>query len=205
MTLIILVGIPTEHSNSHNSLCRTLIKRSRAIRALRYTTTIEVTPFLDLGKHPESSNAFSRAITLDPKFAHAYVSRAIVNSSLKKLDEVIADSSRAIELQPASTLAYFLRGTSYFSKDVYAKAVADLDVFIGSANANPAYIPDAYFLRGSAHTLLGNGQKGVDDLTRYITMKPTDNQVYTARAAAYRVLKKPDLAAADEKKAASMK
>ena len=46
--------------------------------------------------------------------------------SLKQLDRAIADLNKAIDLDPKSGDAYFLRGNAYRQKQQYEKALADL-------------------------------------------------------------------------------
>jgi len=146
---------------------------------------------------------FTRAISLKPDYSSAYFERGYAYMELKDYPKSEADFTKVISLDPANVEAYYNRGTLYYRTKEYAKSIADLDKYIALSPADKNLMADGYENRGLAFRFSGNAARSVEDLTKAIELAPTKNR-YLNRAAAYRLLKKVDLADADEKKAATI-
>jgi tetratricopeptide (TPR) repeat protein len=169
--------------------------------ALFYTNRAVI--YTKMKDMPAVIENLSKAIELKKDDAMLYFNRGFAYMDQKDNDKAIADFSQAITLDPQYPLSYFNRGTTYYSQKEYAKAVADFDKFISLNSGDPSVVADGYLNRGQAKFALEDYQKAVEDFTKSIEISPKKN-AYLARANAYRALKKEDLAAADEKKAATL-
>jgi Tfp pilus assembly protein PilF len=69
---------------------------------------------------------------------------------------------------------------------------------------NDVYQADGYINRGIAYMNLGRREEALADFTKVIELDPKRANGYKARAMIYRDMKKDDLAAADEKRAAEL-
>jgi len=94
---------------------------------------------------------------------------------------VIADCTRAIELDPRYGHAYCFRGMARCSKGDYDKAIADLDkaIELDPKNARASY------WRGLAYCWKGDYAKAIADCTRAIELDPEDGRGSYYRACAY--------------------
>ncbi len=71
----------------------------------------------------------TQAIRIDPKYANAFVARALAWEGKKDIDRAAADYSEAIRLEPglaATATAYHNRGVIWLNKKDYDRAIADL-------------------------------------------------------------------------------
>jgi tetratricopeptide (TPR) repeat protein len=73
--------------------------------------------------------------------------------------QAIKDFSKAIELNPRDTYAYYKRGFSYLRIDDYAQAIKD---FSNAIEINPS-LAEAYYGRGVAFESLGYKDKAIAD------------------------------------------
>jgi len=146
---------------------------------------------------------YDAAIKFDPSYALAYSGRGLLSSDQSRLDDAIVDFTKAIELDPAYEEPYYNRGTMYYQRKEYAKAIPDFDKYVGLVK-DPVYLADGHLNRGLSHLNTGNLQNALDDSNKVIALRPTFAKGYTLRALVYREMKKPELAAADEKRAAEL-
>ncbi len=160
--------------------------------------------YVDMQKNDLALADYAKAIAGDPKLAFAYAQRGILLQQMGKNDDAIADLSKAIELDPANPEPFYNRGVAFSGKQDYAKAIPDYDKYIAAVK-DPNMLGDAHMNRGIAYAYTPGGmEKSLADFTKVIELKPNWANGYLARAMIYRELKKDDLAAADEKKAASL-
>jgi tetratricopeptide (TPR) repeat protein len=96
-------------------------------------------------------------------------------------DDAIADSSRAIELNPDFAVAYAQRAFAYNKKGAYDDAIADLNRAI---ELDPDFA-QAYSQRGFAHNEKGAYDDAIADLNRAIELDPDFAVAYAQRAFAY--------------------
>ena len=85
--------------------------------------------YIDLGKHTEGRNDYTKAINLSPDNPNPYVYRGLSFYSTNKFEEAIADLTKAIELRDKTynglTELYY-RGKSYLALDRKDEGLADL-------------------------------------------------------------------------------
>ncbi len=101
--------------------------------------------------------------------------------------------TKAIELDPKDTYAYFYRGGAYNNLGEYQKAIADCTKII---ELNPKDT-HAYNNRGIAYNKLAEYQKAIDDYTKAIELDPKDAYVYYYRGGAYAHQGLPTVACSD--------
>ncbi|AFY95467.1 tetratricopeptide repeat protein [Chamaesiphon minutus PCC 6605] len=103
---------------------------------------------------------FDRAISIDPKYAEAYINRAVAKLGLGDKQGAISDYSRAIEIDPQDALNYYNRGVAKFDAGDKQGALSDFNRAI-------AIKPDdaeSYCNRGAVKLSLGNKKGGIADL-----------------------------------------
>jgi tetratricopeptide (TPR) repeat protein len=61
---------------------------------------------LHFGKYPDALQDLNKAITLNPRYAEAYLYRANLYQAMGKTKEAAADFRRVIQIDPVQTLAY---------------------------------------------------------------------------------------------------
>lgn len=148
---------------------------------------------------------FTKAIGMKSDNSSWYFGRGFAYMELKNYVKALPDFTKVMALNPGDAEAYYNRGTIYYRTREYTKAISDLDKYIGLNQAHPQFMADGYENRGLAHFYLGNTQKAIDDFTKTIELDPKAKSAYGNRAMAYRKIGKVALAAADEKKAATLK
>jgi tetratricopeptide (TPR) repeat protein len=158
----------------------------------------------DMGKKQEAVEDYGRAISVDPKFALAYANRGHYFAEIAKTDDALKDLSMAIELDPTYAEAYYTRAMVYRSRKEFGKAIPDLDKYIALNPGNDQYLADGYLNRGIAYVSSGKLEQAEKDMTKAIELSPSYVDAYKARAILYRQMKKENLAAADERKAAQL-
>ena len=99
---------------------------------------------------------YSKAIELDPKYAHAWYNRGVAYNKLGQPDKAVADFSRAIELDPKYAHAWNNRGVAYNKLGQPDKAVAD---FSKAIELDPKYAL-AWYNRGLAYSQAGPAGQG---------------------------------------------
>ena len=160
--------------------------------------------YRDMKNYTQAIAEYTRAAEVDGKHAPAYVGRGHVYMMQKDLVRALADFTKSIEIDPKEGEGYYNRGTVYFQQTEYAKALPDFDKYISLGTAAPASLADGYQNRGICHLATGAPQKAIDDMNKVLSIDPNRGSVYRVRAMAYKQLNQPDLAAADERKAAEM-
>jgi tetratricopeptide (TPR) repeat protein len=74
------------------------------------------------GNSVGSLEDYDYALKLDPKFANAYLGRAILYAYKREFDSALKDYSAAILFNKLLALAYSGRGVIYLMKEKYADA-----------------------------------------------------------------------------------
>lgn len=111
---------------------------------------------------------FDQAISLDPKFAPAYIGRAYArhmdtDASVKATDsDIISDLDRAIELSPRLVYAWYNKGTLLYEATDYPRAE---ECFTRAIEINPDF-PEAYFNRALVYLAQGDRDRAFADLSR---------------------------------------
>jgi len=80
------------------------------------------------GESEQALRNYSRAIELDPATQlNAYISRAVIYNETNKIDEAIADLTKAATINPKDYRIFYNRAISYFYKQDYDKSWDDLN------------------------------------------------------------------------------
>lgn len=109
------------------------------------------------------------------------------------LDASIRMSTKAIELQPAYSSAYFNRATALMHLNQFEDAIRD---FTQSISINPREI-DAYINRGSTYQMSGQPELAVQDYASAIALQPENPKPYYDRGAVQQQQGQLDAAMAD--------
>lgn len=111
----------------------------------------------------------SEAIRIDPKYAFAFWTRAMLWESKGDFDQAIADYSEAIRLEPG-TAYYISRAEAWRTKHDYDKAIVDYSEAIRLNSAETWKLAQAYNGRGEVWLAEKQYQKAVDDITEAIRL-----------------------------------
>jgi len=134
------------------------------------------------GNNTDAEKAFSKAIELNPQYAHAYYNRGTIYGRIGNYQPAIKDFSKAIELNPPRLAeVYYNRGVAYGKIGNYQQAIKD---FSKAIELNPQYA-DAYNNRGVAYGKIGNTQHAITDYNTAIVLNPQDAMFYFNRGIMY--------------------
>lgn len=151
--------------------------------------------YYQAGRLPEAVEHYNEAIKLNPRYAEAYLNRAISLDALHRDEPAMADFNTAIDLDPGAAFAYQLRGNAWFGRRQYDRAIADYTRTISLA---PDIAATSYYNRGNSYQAQGQFDLAVEDFTRAVELQPDYCEAYNNRAAIYCVqMNRCDLAWAD--------
>jgi len=144
------------------------------------------------GNLKEATNAYSKAIQLNPQYAEAYIGRGAAYDDLGNFQQAINDFGKAIELKPRSAEAYYNRGATYYRLVVFGSGAADksgnfqraINDLSKTIELNPQYA-GAYIMRGLAYDKSGNYQQAVNDFTKATQLDPQQASLYIKLGLAY--------------------
>jgi len=140
--------------------------------------------FFEKGKYDDAISNYSKAISLDAKYALAYGNRGYAYLQKKQANLVIPaiqDCTKAISLQPTAPDFYFYRGEAYTQKKVVDSAITDFTKAIQLGPDTSEY----YTSRGKAYNQKSFFDLAVPDFTKAIKLRPDNPDNYVNRAAAY--------------------
>ena len=121
-------------------------------------------------------------------------------NSLRKSDDfegAVASYTRALELNPMATKAYYGRGLAYETRGDLDKAIAD---FTEAINLKATFA-EAYEMRGHAHGSKFEYEAAIADENQAIELAPADAYAYHVRGTVYGNLNKLEQALADFREA----
>lgn len=147
---------------------------------------------LRTARYSEAVLSLGRAVSLQPRFAEAYLLRGRAYLGLNDTDHAIADFSKTIELNPTDLGAYYALANVRFTRGDFRDVVAACDHIV-TLQPNAA---KAYNLRGSAYQKLGQLDQALGDLSRAVQLAPNVDNLYE-RGDIYRKLGENQLAVAD--------
>ncbi|MEQ1884079.1 MAG: tetratricopeptide repeat protein [Bryobacteraceae bacterium] len=125
-----------------------------------------------------ATDAYARAIQLDPMNDAAFLHRAYCFHQLSADDAAISDFTEALAVQPNSSRAYLGRATSYAAIGERAKALDDSDEAL---RRDPNSF-EAYLLRGRLYQQQGDSTRALADFTAAQTLAPKSEQPLLSRA-----------------------
>lgn len=138
----------------------------------------------------EAVSACNQVIRQEPRNAAAYNARGIAQGNI---DEALSDYTKAINLDPKLTNAYFNRALAHKQKGDLDRAIADYSKVI-DLEPNDA---GAYNGRGNTYGSKGDADRAIADLSRAIDLDPKFALAYTNRGIAMTAKGDLDLAIAD--------
>ena len=89
------------------------------------------------------------AISLDPSYVEAHISRGAILYNLGKYDKAITEENQALAINPSSAEAYGNRAESWDMKGEYDKAKADFFQAIAIDPNCPSYYNDLAFFQAT--------------------------------------------------------
>jgi tetratricopeptide (TPR) repeat protein len=159
------------------------------------------------GTWQQAMDSYTMAIDLDPGYADAYFSRAMIALVITKdYSQAIRDFSRCMELEPKTSshlFVYLYRGSAYIGLGDHRRAIMDYDRVI-ELNYDTSITSMAYAGRGDAHAWLGNYNQTIKDYDKAIELYPKNSIAFAHRGWAYVHLKNYMQATSDFKIAAKL-
>jgi tetratricopeptide (TPR) repeat protein len=142
---------------------------------------------------------FSRAIALNPGYRSAYANRAIAYAKTHEYDKSIADSRRAIELEPRNPTNYLEYGSiggefQQLGRNDSANLYLDRAIEL-----NPGYA-EGLNNRGVIKVWRGDLAGAVADFSRAIALSSGYRDAYANRAIAYAKMHEYEKSAADRRR-----
>ena len=121
------------------------------------------------GNMPEGLKEIELAIKLDPQHAtRDYAVRALIRLAQGKPSEAVADASKALEINPRTIDAHFIRGQAFMKLKEFTKAIGDFDVLIRVSPEVAGY----WTLRAEARARLGDTKGAVEDNSQALRVSP---------------------------------
>ncbi len=96
--------------------------------------------------------------------------------------------------EPTDAAGYLERGSRYGRNGVYHRAIQDFTAAIELDSG----LTEAWYNRGCSWYEVGELEKAIADLTRAITLSPTNGLYYGQRSLVYHFNDQPELAEADQ-------
>ncbi len=143
--------------------------------------------------YDKAAELLSVAIEGNPKLTPAYILRGLAYAAKDRLDDALADFSKAITLTPGDERAYMLRAAVYQQKKDYEKAIAD---YTQALNRKPE---DAGLLldRGVCYAATEMEDKALADFERAVQSEPKNARAWQLRGSLYSQMGKKEKALAD--------
>jgi tetratricopeptide (TPR) repeat protein len=143
-------------------------------------------------KFEQAIDDFTAAINVAPESAYCYFHRGLAKIELTRVDEGIADLTRALELDPKPQ-GFIKRGEVYFSLEKLDLALAD---FSKALEVDPEQ-RTARFRRGAVLQAMGRDQEALADYTQLIDDGVKPAELFHRRGLVFRKLKDWSAAKAD--------
>jgi len=152
--------------------------------------------FFEKAKYDDAISNYSKAISLDAKYALAYGNRGfayVLKKQPNLIIQAIQDCTKAISLRPAAPDFYFYRGEAYLQKKLIDSAIID---FTKAIQLGPD-TSDYYNSRGKAYNQKSLFDLAIPDFTKAIKIRLDYFESYVNRASAYYQKKQYDSAIID--------
>jgi tetratricopeptide (TPR) repeat protein len=137
---------------------------------------------------------------LNPGFRAAYANRAIAYTTMREYEKSIADSRRAVELEPGNPSNYLEYGSIGGALQRLNRNDAAYDAFDRAIELNPGYA-EGLNNRGVIKVWRGDLAGAVADFSRAIAANPGYRDAYSNRAIAYVRMHEYEKSMADRRRA----
>jgi lipoprotein NlpI len=131
---------------------------------------IQAQKALSQGKTESALSWSNKAVALDPANAQAYFLRGVVEGTLARHNEAIADFSKTLELDPKAADAYNRRGSEHFKLGHINESIADFDRFL---KLKPEQEP-GHWMRGISYYYAGRYEEGRKQFEGYEKVDTND-------------------------------
>lgn len=146
---------------------------------VRYATKDLATAEFDLDKVLEWNYLYEPAYVASAEVQLALYDRYSGNTmQMRTLEKAIARCTRALELNPQSTDALFVRSKAYALQKEYAKAIDDVSRCIALGREDRAVLEQ----RARYYHGFGQHQNAVNDLNKALLVGPVDAELHLLRA-----------------------
>jgi tetratricopeptide (TPR) repeat protein len=136
-----------------------------------------------LGKMKAAIMYCDLALKQDSKLGVAYLIKGIVHDDLEQPEDVVAELTKAIQLEPACGDAYFyeLRSVNYSLINNLDAALADANKAISLSSKPGCY----YNMRANIYTKMHKYDLALASFATAVKMLPENDRVWSSRAACY--------------------
>nr|WP_264478111.1 tetratricopeptide repeat protein [Planktothrix agardhii] len=132
-------------------------------------------------KYEQAINTFTRALSLDPNHADAYVWRSDAYIQLGQYQQTIEDCTQIISIDSDNIPAYVRRGFARLSLEEYQQSLEDsnraislISLTFNQTDTN-SWLSQAYAQQGDAHQSLGNTNEAIENYQKALDIVPNDD------------------------------
>ncbi len=138
------------------------------------------------GDYSGAGEAFARAVSLDPKYAPAYLNRGLWYAEKAATSaQALSDYDRAIALDPRLAVAWLERGNLFSARKDYEKALSDYSEAIRIRPGASLALNN----RGLVYLQLGDSKQALQDFDQALRLEADYQQAHANRATALLMLR----------------
>jgi Flp pilus assembly protein TadD len=137
--------------------------------------------FTEKKEYDSAVTAYTSAISLDPNYEDAFISRAKAFFNKRQIDKAIEDCTKVVSINPNNGAGFFIRGLMLPLKKQHAEAITDFS----NAIKLKYNLEVAYENRGKSHVSLEEYDNAIADYSAVIAIAPDNMDVYSLRGNAY--------------------
>lgn len=135
----------------------------------------------ELAHYDDALHFTQKAITRNPNYHQAYLTRGNTWFIKKDYDKAIAEYDKAVELNPENHLNYYNRANAWLAKGQFDKAITDYNEALRIDPKDP----DTYYNRGNTWFDMGEYDKAIEDYTQVIQLSPRDSEAFFNRGGSW--------------------
>lgn len=164
-------------------------KLGAILDAAEYINNIESAGrYIKAGRFSDAIDCCNEIIKRSPNFADAYTLRGASYFELKKYQEALSDTSKAISLDSSKTLPYIVRGRTYRELKNYQNALSDFEKVMQQRYSDD--YSTAVTLHGLVNLDMNNYNAAVTDFSKVLEVEKNFANAYYNRGFANERLKK---------------
>jgi tetratricopeptide (TPR) repeat protein len=134
---------------------------------------------MQLKAFENAQKSFEKSVEINPEFVRPYYPLAVLLESQKRHEEAERLLLRAIELDPKGWEGPFELARSYANRNQWEKALHYGEM----AHSRPAPAPKVHLLMADLCSSIGQIDKAIEELEKFIRLEPTSPYVPKARSA----------------------